>query len=160
MKIKLHHNLFLAGCALVVLILCVLSLEAPMRFAQEQQHREQIIRARLLKIRQAELAYRRVHQMYAGTFQQLVQGGFLADTLQFIPFGNGARFDLSATVHTSKSGQLIPLVECGATYDTYLSDLDVNAVANLTEKAYASGVYAGIKLGDIAQNDTQLSIHP
>ena len=153
MKIKLHHNLFLAGCALVVLILCVLSLEAPMRFAQEQQHREQIIRARLLKIRQAELAYRRVHQ-------QLVQGGFLADTSQFIPFGNGARFDLSATVHTSKSGQLTPLVECGATYDTYLSDLDVNAVANLTEKAYASGVYAGIKLGDIAQNDTQLSIHP
>ena len=115
MKIKLHHNLFLAGCALVVLILCFLSLEAPMRFAQEQQHREQIIRARLLKIRQAELAYRRVHQMYAGTFQQLVQGGFLADTLQFIPFGNGARFDLSATVHTSKSGQLTPLVECGAT---------------------------------------------
>ena len=80
--------------------------------------------------------------------------------MQFIPFGNGARFDLSATVHTSKSGQLTPLVECGATYDTYLSDLDVNAVANLTEKAYASGVYAGIKLGDIAQNDTQLSIHP
>lgn len=160
MKIKLHHNLFLAGCALAVLILCFLSLEAPVRFAQEQQHREQIIRARLLKIRQAELAYRRVHQMYAGTFQQLVQGGFLADSLQFIPFANGAKFDLSATVHTSKSGQLTPLVECGAMYDTYLSDLDVNAVANLTEKAYASGVYAGIKLGDIAQNDTQLSIHP
>ena len=160
MKIKLHHNLLLAGCALVVLLLCFFSLEAPMRFAREQQRREQIIRARLLKIRQAELAYRRVHQVYAGTFQQLVQDGFLADSLQFIPFGNGAKFDLSATVQISKSGQQTPLVECGATYGTYLGDLDANAVANLTEKAYASGAYAGIKLGDIAQNDTQLSIHP
>ena len=147
MKIKLHHNLLLAGCALVVLLLCFFSLEAPMRFAREQQRREQIIRVRLLKV-------------YAGTFQQLVQGGFLADSLQFIPFGNGAKFDLSATVQISKSGQQTPLVECGATYGTYLSDLDANAVANLTEKAYASGAYAGIKLGDIAQNDTQLSIHP
>ena len=152
MKIKLHHNLLLAGCALVVLLLCFFSLEAPMRFARE--------RVRLLKIRQAELAYRRVHQVYAGTFQQLVQGGFLADSLQFIPFGNGAKFDLSATVQISKSGQQTPLVECGVTYDTYLGDLDANAVVNLTEKAYASGTYAGIKLGDIAQNDTQLSIHP
>ena len=63
MKIKLHHNLLLASCALVVLLLCFFSLEAPMRFAREQQRRVQILRARLFQMRQLELPYRGVHQV-------------------------------------------------------------------------------------------------
>ena len=83
----------------------------------------------------------------------------MADSLQYIPFSDGKRFDLSATVQVSKSGRQLPLAECGATYDTYLNGLDENSIANLIEKANERGRYAGIRMGDIAAGDTQLSIN-
>ena len=80
-------------------------------------------------------------------------------SLQYIPFSDGKRFDLAATVQVSKSGRQLPLAECGATYDTYLNGLDENSIANLIEKANERGRYAGIRMGDIAAGDTQLSIN-
>ena len=55
--------------------------------------------------------------------------------------------------------QAVPLAECGTTYDTYLNGLDENSIANLIEKANERGRYAGIRMGDIAAGDTQLSIN-
>ena len=97
--------------------------------------------------------------MYTGDFNVLIKGGYLADSLQYIPFSDGKRFDLAATVQVSKSGRQLPLAECGATYDTYLNGLDENSIANLIEKANERGRYAGIRMGDIAAGDTQLSIN-
>ena len=83
----------------------------------------------------------------------------MADSLQYVPFGGGRRFDLAATVQVSVSGRRLPLVECGATYDAYLDGLDANSVANLIEEANRSGRYAGIRMGDINAGDTRLSIN-
>ena len=130
MKLAKHHNLWLALCVLVLAVMCYMSISAPIKF-----------------------------KVYTGDFNVLIKGGYLADSLQYIPFSDGKRFDLAATVQVSKSGRQLPLAECGATYDTYLNGLDENSIANLIEKANERGRYAGIRMGDIAAGDTQLSIN-
>ena len=82
-------------------------------------------------------------------WQSLVQGGFLADSLQFIPYSEGKRFELSADVKIGKSGRQMPVMECGANYADYLSDLDADQTAGLIEEANNSGRYPGLKIGDI-----------
>ena len=118
MKLAKHHNLWLALCVLVLAVMCYMSISAPIKFKKEQQFREQAVISRLSKIRVAELSYCRDHKVYTGDFNVLIKGGYLADSLQYIPFSDGKRFDLAATVQVSKSGRQLPLAECGATYDT------------------------------------------
>ena len=131
MKLAKHHNLWLALCVLVLAVMCYMSISAPIKFKKEQQFREQAVISRLSKIRVAELSYCRDHKVYTGDFNVLIKGGYLADSLQYIPFSDGKRFDLAATVQVSKSGRQLPLAECGATYDTYLNGLDENSIANI-----------------------------
>ena len=159
MKLAKHHNLWLALCVLVLAVMCYMSISAPIKFKKEQQFREQAVISRLSKIRVAELSYCRDHKVYTGDFNVLIKGGYLADSLQYITFSDGKRIDLAATVQVRKSGRQLPLAECGATYDTYLNGLDENSIANLIEKANERGRYAGIRMGDIAAGDTQLSIN-
>lgn len=159
MKLAKHHNLWLTLCVLGLVVICFLSISAPIRFKKEQGIREQAVINRLVKIRAAELKYYRIHKVYTGDFSVLIKGGYLADSLQYIPYSDGKRFDLAATVQVSKSGRQLPLAECGATYDTYLNGLDENSIANLIEKANESGRYAGIRIGDIAAGDSRLSIN-
>lgn len=159
MKLAAHHNLWLALCAVALAAVCVASILGPVRFGKERRLRERAVVVRLSAIRAAELNYLRNHGVYTADFGTLVGGGYLADSLQYVPFGGGRRFDLAATVQVSVSGRRLPLVECGATYDAYLDGLDANSVANLIEEANRSGRYAGIRMGDINAGDTRLSIN-
>ena len=159
MKLAAHHNLWLALCAVALAAVCVASILGPVRFGKERRLRERAVVVRLSAIRAAELNYLCDHGIYTADFGTLVGGGYLADSLQYVPFGDGRRFDLAATVQVSVSGRRLPLVECGATYDAYLDGLDANSVANLIEEANRSGRYAGIRMGDINAGDTRLSIN-
>lgn len=144
-------KIVLSVCALALTILCIASVYRPMHFDEEQAEREQAVKERLLSIRKAEESYRSTHGAYSGDFQTLISQGLLADSMQYIPFSEHERFDLQATVVTSKTGRQIPLMECGAQYQQYLSGLDDNSIANLLEKANASGSYPGLRIGDITQ---------
>lgn len=139
----------LTACVLVLLALISLSIYSPIRFGKQQALRERAVKERLLKIRRAEEGYRKRHGVYTANWQSLVQGGFLADSLQFIPYSEGKRFELSADVKIGKSGRQMPVMECGANYADYLSDLDADQTAGLIEEANNSGRYPGLKIGDI-----------
>lgn len=153
MKRKISHNLILLLCVVALVVLCVLSVSRPMRFDRQRTERERSVETRLLQIRQAQERYRQAHGTYAPHFDQLVKGRYLADSLQYIPFGQGKRFALSTTTMVSKSGKSIPLMECGATYAEYLQGLDDEAVQRLTEQALQEGRYPGLKIGDLTTDN-------
>ena len=132
--IKISNNHILALIAAILAITCVMSVCSPIRFERQQAGREQAVKERLVKIRYADI---------------LVREGYLADSLQYIPFAGKKKFDLTATTQISKSGRQIPLMECGAMYNDYLSGLAENSIANLIEEANNAGRYPGLKIGDI-----------
>lgn len=144
-----NNNLILGVLALALAVTCGLSVYSPVRFDKQKALRERAVKERLLKIRNAEEKYRKAHGVYADDFNLLVKGGYLADSLQYIPFSDGKKFSVATTVLTGKSGRQTPLMECGAEYGEYLSGLDGNSISNLTEEAYGAGRYPGLKIGDI-----------
>lgn len=148
MKTNLHI-LLLTVCVLALVVLCFLSVYSPMRFDEQRTEREMVVRQRLQKIRNAEETYRARHGEYAADFAQLVAERLIADSITVIPFSGGRRFVLSTTTQLSKSGKALPLMECSATYADYLSGLDENAIAEITEKANAAALFPGLKIGDL-----------
>ena len=157
MKRPSYNNCILALCVAVVLLLCLLSVRQPVHFQEECARREASVKQRLLKIRDAEENYRRRHGVYTGDLKALVRGRYLADSLQYIPYAGGQKFQLAASATVSKSGRQVPLMECSAPYEAYLSGLDEAQVAGLTEQALGAGLYPGLKIGDITTNNDNAS---
>lgn len=148
MKI-VSNNTVLIILAAALCAVCFMSVYSPMHFDDQQAVRERAVKERLVRIRNAEEAFRKANNSYAGSFAELVGSGLLADSLQYIPYSEGRRFDLTATTVTGKSGRNVPLMECGAKYNDYLNGLDENRIANLIEAANNSGRYPGLKIGDL-----------
>lgn len=147
---KISNNIILAVLAAALCAVCFMSVYTPMRFDSQQEVRGRAVKERLVKIRQAEERYRRQHGVYAGDFATLIGGGFMSDSLQYIPYSDKRRFDLAATTVTGRSGRQTPLMECGAKFNDYLGGLDENSIANLIEEANNAGRYPGLKIGDIS----------
>lgn len=148
--IKINHSYILSLLAVALCVVCVMSVYTPIHFSEQQEQREQAVKHRLMKIRNAEERYRGRHGEYAADFKTLVGSGLLADSLQYIPYTEKQRFDLAATTIIGKSGRQVPLMECGAKYGDYLVGLDQNSIANLIEEANNAGRYPGLRIGDIA----------
>lgn len=151
MKIKVSNTSLLAASALVLVVLCVLSVSSPMRFDSEREAREVVVRQRLLVIRGAEEKYRAAHGTYTGSFDVLARSGLLADSLRVIPFSEGKTFDLQVSSFVARSGKQTPLMQCGAEYAQYLDGLDKNAIAALADEAREAGRFPGLKIGDLEQ---------
>lgn len=148
MRIKVNHTFLLGCCVLLLVVLCCLSVDAPLLFNRQRTEREYMVKHRLIEIRIAEEKYCRVHGAYTGSFEALTATKLLADSLSYIPFSQ-ERFSLKASSIVGKSGQSIPVMECGAQYSQYLNGLDKESVTNLTDAALASGRYPGLKIGDL-----------
>lgn len=149
MKIKLNNSFLLLCSVIVLALLCFLSIDSPMRFDRQRAGREGEVKSRLIKIRMAEEQYRARNGRYAGNFDTLVRIGLLADSLRYIPYTDKKQFTLHASSMVGKSGQQIPLMECGALYVQYLQGLDKNSVSNIVDEANATGRYPGLKIGDL-----------
>ena len=146
---KFNMNYVLGALAAALAVTCVLSIHAPMRFDGLRAEREQAVKERLVRIRYAEERYRQANGTYTDDFNELVRGGYLADSLQYVPFSGGKKFDIAVNMQTGKSGRQIPLMECGAEYGEYLDWLDGNSISNLVEEAESAGRYPGLKIGDL-----------
>lgn len=153
MRRKINNNYILGACALLLLVMCLLSIFQPIYFKKQQEEREKAVKERLLLIRDAEEKYKRDHGVYTGDFTTLVKGRYLEKSLQYVPFSDGKKFSLSATIIVGKSGRQIPLMECGATYEDYLEGLNEDAIQENMENANISGNYPGLKIGDITTDN-------
>lgn len=77
--------------------------------------------------------------------------GFNPDSLRFIPFGNGAQFEMAVRKDTTETGAPLNLFQAQAPYDSYLKGLNAQELANLKDVQGKLGKYQGLRVGDLEQ---------
>lgn len=74
---------------------------------------------------------------------------FVADSLAFVPFGKGEKFELLTSCDTTKAGSAQYLFEARTPYDVYLQDINDQELANLKYQMKKMDRYCGLKVGDV-----------
>ncbi len=75
--------------------------------------------------------------------------GYNADSLRYVPFGNGAQFEMDTITQIARSGAPFCLLEVKTPYTTYLNGLNKQEIVNLVDEQTQLGRYAGLKIGDL-----------
>ena len=75
--------------------------------------------------------------------------GFNADSLRYVPFGNGVQFQMDTLTQVARSGAPICLLEVKTPYEAYLGDLDKQEIINLKDQQAQLNKYCGLKIGDL-----------
>ena len=76
---------------------------------------------------------------------------FCADSLKYVPYGNGAEFELATRCDTTKSGTAQWLFEARTPYEVYLTGINNQEMLNLISAQKKIGRYCGLKVGDVEQ---------
>ncbi len=216
---KTVFNIILAACMVGLLYLCYESIMGPIQFNKEKDAREELIKARLIDIRKAQVEYRGLHGgRYTDSFDSLIAfvkdaklpfvrkegvlsddqleagltedkamamiskakrtnnwkeveaaglmnfkrdtvwvamvdtifgGKYNADSIRYVPFGNGATFEMAIKEDSTKSGARFYLFEAKTPYAAYLSDLNQQELNNLIDTQTKLSRFPGLKVGDI-----------
>lgn len=77
--------------------------------------------------------------------------GINPDSLCFVPFTDGAKFEMAASSITTSSGLVIPVFEARVANRVYLKGLDNQERINLDDMAEQLGRYPGLKVGSIEE---------
>ena len=82
--------------------------------------------------------------------ETLYPKGFVADSIQFVPFTGGAKFELSAKVDTIQSGPA-RFFQAQTPYHVYLKGLDEQEIKNMTYLRQQLDRYAGLRVGSMEE---------
>ena len=76
---------------------------------------------------------------------------FIPDSLRYVPYGNGAQFELATDTLSTSSGFNINVFEAKTPYTTYLGDLNKNELNLLIEnvRSLPGDRYVGMRVGSI-----------
>lgn len=85
---------------------------------------------------------------YVSVKEAVFGKGYVLDSLSYVPFSNGKKFELKVGEQITKSGTVIPLFEAKAPFAVYLQGLNKQEVVNLIDKATTLEKYEGLKVGD------------
>lgn len=77
--------------------------------------------------------------------------GFNVDSLKYVPYSNGAQFELATSCDTTKSGSAQWLFEARTPFETYLTGINDQEMKNLISAQKKLGRYCGLKVGDVEQ---------
>ena len=75
--------------------------------------------------------------------------GYEIDSLAYVPFGNGARFEVETSVDTTKAGGPQYLFEARTPYEVYLQGINEQELKNLIADMKKMDRYCGLKVGDV-----------
>ncbi|MBE6303199.1 MAG: hypothetical protein E7089_04620 [Bacteroidales bacterium] len=75
--------------------------------------------------------------------------GYPIDSLSFVPFGNGAKFEVATSVDTTKAGSPQYLFEARTPYEVYLTGVNDQELKNLISEMKKMDRYCGLKVGDV-----------
>ena len=89
--------------------------------------------------------------MWVSVLDTIFPKGFNADSLRYVPFGNGKQFEMASRQDTTKSGAPLNLFQAQTPYETYIGDLDKQQLLNLKDLQSKLGKYCGLRVGDIEQ---------
>lgn len=143
-------NSILAAAAVVLAALCFASIASPLNFDSEKATREDAVKQRLMQIRTAEEHYLKAEGRYCASFDTLVARGYMADSLRYIPHGDGQQFELKTSIAMSPTGKAQPTMLCGARYEAFLDGLDDSSIGKAANEATATGGYPGLCIGNLA----------
>lgn len=87
--------------------------------------------------------------MWVAVIDTVFPKGFIADSLRYVPFGNGKQFEIATKNDTTKSGAPIYLLEVKTPYTVYLSGLDKQEIVNIIDLQTKLGKYPGLMMGSI-----------
>ena len=87
--------------------------------------------------------------MWVSVLHTIFPKGFNADSLRYVPFGNGKQFEMASRQDTTKSGAPLNLFQAQTPYETYMGDLDKQQLINLKDLQTKLGKYCGLRVGDI-----------
>ena len=87
--------------------------------------------------------------MWVAIMDTIFPKGFDADSLRYVPFGNGAQFEMATKNSTTKSGAPIYLLEVKTPYDVYLNGLDQQEIANMKDLQTKLNKYPGLMVGSL-----------
>ena len=89
--------------------------------------------------------------MWVAVTDTIFKAGFNPDSLAYVPFGNGAKFQMDIRKDTMKSGAPLNLFQAQVDYDVYLGGLNHQELLNLKDMQTKLGKYCGLRVGDIEQ---------
>lgn len=87
--------------------------------------------------------------MWVALIDTIFPRGFNADSMRYVPFGNGAQFEMAIRNDTAKSGAPICLLEVKTPYEVYLNGLDKQEIVNLKDIQTKLGKYCGLMIGNL-----------
>ena len=79
---KVTLKILLAAAVVLLVYMCYRSIMGPIEFKDERDRRENLIKARLIDIRKAQIEYKNIHKVHAANFDELSK--FLKD--EKLPF--------------------------------------------------------------------------
>jgi len=89
--------------------------------------------------------------MWVAVLDTIFSKGFNPDSLCYVPYGNGAKFEMAVRKDTMKSGAPLNLFQAQVAYDVYLKGINNQELANLKDMQSKLGKYCGLRVGDIEQ---------
>lgn len=81
----------------------------------------------------------------------LSKGRYNVDSLQYVPFGNGAKFEMGSGFITTASNVKVQVFEAKTPYDVFLKGLEEQEIINLNAIAFKMERYAGLKVGSLEE---------
>ncbi|MDR0962541.1 MAG: hypothetical protein LBM62_08305 [Mediterranea sp.] len=87
--------------------------------------------------------------LWASVRDTIFGKNFNADSMRYVPYGNGATFEMAIRNDTAKSGAPFCLLEVKTPYDTYLNGLDKQEIINMKDKQTKLGKYSGLMFGSL-----------
>lgn len=103
------------------------------------------------EVEEAGLTNFRRDTMWVAVMDTIFAKGFNPDSLAYVPYGNGAKFEMAIRQDTTKSGAPLNLFQAQVAYDVYLGDLNSQELINLKDMQSKLGKYCGLRVGDIEQ---------
>lgn len=74
--------------------------------------------------------------------------GFNADSMRYVPYGQGAQFEMEVGTDTTKSGSFMYLFEARTPFEAYYGGMNKQEIYNLIDERNQLGRYPGMKVGD------------
>ena len=89
--------------------------------------------------------------MWVAVMDTIFEKGFNPDSLPYVPYGNGAKFQMQSRRDTLDTGMPLNLFQANVGYDVYLKGINEQELNNLKDVQSKLGKYCGLKVGDIEQ---------
>lgn len=87
--------------------------------------------------------------MWIALVDTLYPQGYAIDSLAYVPFGGGEKFEIATSVDTTKAGAPQYLFEARTPYEVYLKGVNDQEMNNLISIMKSMGRYCGLKVGDV-----------